>query len=133
MLELLRSLPIKPAMGKYPEQVGNSSTADQQWKKKKWTTSFLRVREAICAGTAMFWLRNGREFSAFNIYFFFLPWAGSCEQCDDNLSHVILSYSDFLAALCAQNGLVRDHSLETAVGITETQKAPKSNADTINE
>lgn len=68
-----------------------------------------------------------------SIFIFFLPQAGSREQCDDNLSHVILSYSDFLAALCAQKGLVRDHSLETAVGIMETQKAPKANADTINE
>lgn len=47
LLELLRSLPIKPATGMYPEWVGRSSTADQQ-VGKKWTTSFLRDREALC-------------------------------------------------------------------------------------
>lgn len=57
----------------------------------------------------------------------------ACEQCDYNLSHIILSYSDFLAALSAEKGLMIDYSLETAVGITETQNAPSSNSDAINE
>lgn len=133
LLELLRPLPTKPATGKYPGCVWVVLAQLISSGKKKWTISFLKDREVLYAGTAIFWLRNGREFSAFNIFFFPTGRLQQREQCDDNLSHVILFYSDFVAASCAQKGLVRDHSLETAVGIIETRKAPKPNADTINE
>lgn len=35
LLELLRPLPIKPDTGKYPGWIGSSSTAHQQWGKRK--------------------------------------------------------------------------------------------------
>lgn len=54
------------------------------------------------------------------------------EHCDYSLTHKILSYSDFLAALSAQKGLVIDYGLKTTVGITEIQNAPKTNSDAIN-
>lgn len=57
----------------------------------------------------------------------------ACEQCDYTLSHKILSYSDFLAALSAQKGLVIDYNPETTVGITEIHHAPKTNSDATNE
>lgn len=67
-----------------------------------------------------------------------MPLAGwlrqrACEQCDSNLSHAILFYSDFLTAPSAQKDLVIDYSLETTVAITEIQNTPKINSDAINE
>lgn len=133
LLELLRPLPTKPATGKYPGCVWVVLAQLISSGKKNGQSHSLRTGKFSMLAQPFFgW---GMEESFLPSIFFFFPTGRlqQREQCDDNLSHVILFYSDFVAASCAQKGLVRDHSLETAVGIIETQKAPKPNADTINE